>query len=55
MKLKLGIPGFIRKDFLRKLVAFFFAVLVWKAVDVQLHEFETISSVPVRINYEAAK
>jgi YbbR domain-containing protein len=55
MKLKLGIPGFIRKDFLRKLVAFFFAVLVWKAVDVQLHEFETISSVPVRINYEAGK
>ena len=55
MKFKLPIPGFIRRDFLRKLVAFFFAVLIWKAVDVQLHEFETIGNVPVRINYEAGK
>ncbi len=55
MKIKLHMPGFIRNDFLRKLVAFFFAVLIWKAVDVQLHEFETFSDVPVRINYEAGK
>ncbi len=43
------IPGFIRKDFFRKLIALFFALLVWWKVSSVTGIKETIRSVPVEI------
>lgn len=53
--MKLSIPNFIRRDFLRKAVAIFFAVLIWLAIDVQLHETSLLQNVPVTINYDPSE
>lgn len=46
------LPDFIVKDWLRKCVALFFAVLIWYVVDQQLHEFEQFRNIPVEIQTE---
>lgn len=46
------LPDFIAKDWLRKCVALFFAVLIWYVVDQQLHEFEHFRNIPVEIQTE---
>jgi YbbR domain-containing protein len=53
--MKLRIPKIIRRDFLRKFVAVFFAVLIWYAVDTQLHSFQTFHDIPVQLRYEPDK
>lgn len=47
------IPGFIRHDFLRKLIALIFAILVWQRVDSEIAEPDTIRDVPVNISLPA--
>ena len=46
------IPGFIRNDALRKVVAIFFAALIWLAVDAELHETLLLRNVPVSVQYD---
>jgi len=53
--MRLRAPRFFRRDFLRKLVAAFFAVLIWLAVDSQLHDFATVHDIPVTLRYEPDK
>ncbi|MBN1864954.1 MAG: hypothetical protein JW808_08640 [Victivallales bacterium] len=48
------IPGFIRRDFLRKLIALFFAVLIWQRVDSEISETETFGSIPVHVTLPAS-
>ena len=43
------VPGFIRNDFLRKLIALFFAILVWQRVYNQIAEPDTLRDIPVKI------
>ncbi len=45
-------PSFIRSDFPRKAVALFFAILIWFAIDVQLHETFLLQDVPVSLSYD---
>ena len=47
------IPGFIRHDFLRKLIALFFAVLIWQRVDSEIAEPDTLRDIPVQISLPA--
>lgn len=44
------IPGFIRHDFLRKLIALLFAILVWQRVDTQISEPDTLIGIPLHIS-----
>ncbi|MCF7854572.1 MAG: hypothetical protein K9N51_07240 [Candidatus Pacebacteria bacterium] len=53
--MRLHVPKFIARDFSRKFVATFFAVLIWLAVSNQLHDFETFHDVPVSLRYPADK
>ncbi len=53
--MKPRIPKIIRRDFLRKLVAVFFALLIWYAVESQLHEFVTFHDVPVTLRHPSDK
>ena len=43
------IPGFIRNDFWRKLIALFFAAIVYLSIAFQLHEERVISEIPVEV------
>ncbi|MGL4854452.1 MAG: CdaR family protein [Lentisphaeria bacterium] len=43
------LPDFMKRDWLRKLTALFFAILIWYMVDLQLHEFGSFREVPVQI------
>lgn len=43
------IPGFIRNDFWRKLIALFFAILIWQRVDSEIAELDTLRDIPVNI------
>ncbi len=43
------VPGFIARDFWRKLAALFFAVIIYLNVDAYLHNNKTISGVPVEV------
>ena len=43
------IPGFIAHDFWRKLIALFFAVLIWGRVAARLNEEQKIREIPVKI------
>ena len=47
------IPGIIRHDFLRKMIAFFFALLLYFAIASRIGSEEKISSVPVKISVPA--
>lgn len=48
----LRLPKVFRENLVRKGVAFFFAVLIWLAVDSQLHDFTMFSDVPVILQYD---
>jgi len=47
------VPGIIRRDFLRKLIALSFAVLLWKKVSTQIGAEQVIRGVPVTITVPA--
>ena len=44
------VPGFIRRDFLRKFIALAFAVIVWNRVSVNLDEENVVRGVPIKIS-----
>lgn len=44
------IPGFIANDFWRKVIALFFAVLVWERVTAKLDVSQTMRSIPVTLS-----
>lgn len=50
--MKLRIPGLIRRDFLRKAMAFLFAGVLWLYVSSQLREGESYPNIPVKITYD---
>jgi len=52
--MKLTAPLLIRHDLPRKLVAFFFALVIWASVSYQLHDYEMYHQVPVMLRYDAA-
>lgn len=54
MKLR-RLPRFLRRDFMRKLVALLFALLVWLAVSAQLSETMMLHNVPVELLYNPAE
>lgn len=53
--MKLHIPHFLAHDFPRKLVAVFFAVLIWFAITNQLREFESYHDIPITLRYPPDK
>jgi YbbR domain-containing protein len=44
------LPGFIVNDFWRKIIALFFAILVWERVTAKLDESQKIRGIPVAIS-----
>jgi hypothetical protein len=44
--------NFFIKDWLRKLTALFFAILIWYVVSLQLHEYETFREIPVLVQVQ---
>lgn len=44
------VPGFIRRDFARKTIALFFAVLIWARVSAQLEDKQVFRDLPVSIS-----
>ena len=50
--MKLRIPGFFRKDLPRKVVAVFFAALIWFAVRSQIQDTATFHSIPIDLQYK---
>jgi YbbR domain-containing protein len=52
---KLRLPRIIARDLWRKSVALFFAVLIWFAIDAELHESYTLRNVPVDIQYDPSE
>lgn len=44
------IPRIIRYDFFRKMIALFFALLLWRSVDSQLSEHETLRDIPINVS-----
>jgi len=50
--MKLRLPNFFQEDLPRKFVALFFAILIWFAVDNQLHDFAILHNVPVLLRYD---
>lgn len=50
--MNLRLPKVVTHDAPRKVVALFFAVLIWFAIDAQLHESVTLRNVPVTIRYD---
>ena len=50
--MKLTIPSFIRRDFLRKMMALLFAILLWFYVEGQLRQGETFQNIPVTLMYD---
>ena len=44
------VPGFIRRDFIRKIIALFFAVLIWARVSAQLGDKQIFRDLPVTIS-----
>ena len=53
--MKVRIPAIIRRDFLRKLVALFFAILIWFTITNQLREFESYHDIPITLRYPPDK
>lgn len=53
--MKWHIPRFVRHDLLRKLVAVFFALVIWLAVSSQLSETMVLHNVPVDLQYDPAE
>ena len=49
MTLKLKVPGFIANDFFRKVVAIFFATLIWVYVKSQVDEVETYREIRISV------
>ena len=49
--MKFRLPAFIKRNFLRKAVALFFAFLTWFAINNRLQEIETFHDVPVTLRY----
>lgn len=52
--MRIRLPLFIRRDLPRKLVAVFFAVLIWLAVEYQLRDFDVLHNVPVNLEYDSS-
>ncbi|NOY75794.1 MAG: hypothetical protein GXP32_08390, partial [Kiritimatiellaeota bacterium] len=44
------VPGFIRRDFWRKVIALFFAILIWARVSAQLEDEQIFRDLPVSIS-----
>ena len=44
------VPGFIANDFWRKLIALFFAVLVWERVTTRIDDTQKLRGIPVQIS-----
>lgn len=51
--MKITLPRIIRVDLARKLVALFFAVMLWMFVTNQLHESEVYRDIPVSVEYNS--
>ena len=51
--MKIRLPPIIRRDLPRKLVAVFFAVLIWLAVEHQLRDFDVLHNVPVTLEFDS--
>jgi len=51
--MRFRVPSVLSQDYPRKLAALFFAVLIWVAVQRQLHDFETFHGVPVILKYDS--
>ena len=51
---KLSVPQFIKEDFYRKLIAFFFACLIWYFVNRHISEVETFKNVKVDVIPQSA-
>jgi len=52
--MKFAVPEVIRVDFLRKVVALCFAILVWFTIDNQLHEASLLHDVPVMVTCDSS-
>lgn len=50
--MKLTVPLFVRRDFLRKMMALLFAILLWFYVEGQVREGETFDNIPVKLKYD---
>ncbi|MBN2452161.1 MAG: hypothetical protein JXR77_17375 [Lentisphaeria bacterium] len=50
--MKVRLPGIIRNDPVRKVVALFFAVLIWLTVDTELRKSLVLRNVPVAVDYD---
>ena len=50
--MKVGLPSFLTQDLARKVVALFFATLIWLAIDSQLHDFVVLHNVPVTLRHD---
>jgi YbbR domain-containing protein len=50
--MKLHMPRIIRHDLLRKLVALFFALVIWLTVSAQLSQTMVLHNVPVSLEYD---
>ena len=50
--MKIRLPNLISEDWPRKFTALFFAILIWIAIDRQLHESRVISNVVARFEYD---
>jgi len=48
-KLRSLIPGFIQHDFIRKVIALFFAIFIWQRVDDEITQPDTLRDVDVNI------
>lgn len=51
--MRIRLPLFIQHDLPRKLVAVFFAVLIWLAVEHQLRDFDVLHNVPVTLEFDS--
>ncbi len=49
------LPHFLRHDLLRKLVALFFALVIWLTVSAQLSETMVLHNVPINLLYDPAE
>jgi len=50
--MKLRIPRIIRRDLLRKLIAIFFALVIWLAISAQMRETSVLSNVEVTLDFD---
>jgi YbbR domain-containing protein len=53
--MKLRLPQFVRHDLMRKLVAMFFALLLWLTISAQLRATMSLHNVPVALQFNPAE